>query len=334
LGKIVFFTLYIVYITFFSACSQEVTIRSLEPARIDRISTTKKIIVRKFTNDKVGLSSKIESLLASFTIDGKKYFTIVSRRDFDKIIEEQKLQYSGIVDMDTVVEVGELVGAEAIVSGDVDRVSSSLTRYYKTKTKCADKKCEKTIKYKVGCVKKIVKLSAYVRISDITKGDIIVSDTLSGSKSYSHCYDDSRAMPSTSMVAREIADSMARKFTYKLTPHYRNFTVTLLDTPDLDYTDKQEELLEVALEYIEQKRYAKAQKLLKRLVDSTDSQSYVPVYNLGVISEVKGKYKEAKEYYSYADDLMIQPVDEINSAVFRIDRLIKKHDITIKQISR
>jgi len=53
-----------------------------------------------------------------------------------------------------------------------------------------------------------------------------------------------------------------------------------------------------------------------------------------IIKEAQGKYKEAKEYYDYADNLMIEPVEEINSAVVRINSLIAKHNKTMEQLNR
>lgn len=200
--------------------------------------------------------------------------------------------------------------------------------------RCADKKCSELEYYKVRCIQRVVGLSAEIRIVDVQKGDIIFADTLSKRSSYQHCIDDSSPLPSTSMVAQNFSIAMANEFTYRLTPHYRNFLVTLLEEPDLDYNDKQEKLLEVSLLYIEQGRYDKAENFLGELIDSTASQSYVAFYNLGVVKEAQGNYKEAQEYYAQADALMIEPIEEINSAVVRINALIQKQKRTREQIQR
>ena len=319
---------------FMSGCAQKVGIKALEPAQIDRVSNTKKITVTNFKHDSVSLSNKIEANLAGFKIEGKNYFTMISRNDFNKIVAEQKLQNSGLVDPKTATEVGQLIGAEAIISGNVGRPTANDTNFYEKRIRCADKKCKEFIYYNVRCKKRIVGLSAEIRIVDVEKGDIIFADTLNDNSVYKHCSDDERVIPSTEIAAQKLALNLANEFTYKLTPHYRYFDVSLLEDPDIDYNDKQKELLEVSLKYIEKGRYEKAEGLLKRLVDATASQSYVPFYNLGVISEARGKYSEAKEYYTYADNLMVEPVDEINEAVVRIDKLIAKRAKTRQQISR
>ena len=75
---------------------------------------------------------------------------------------------------------------------------------------------------------------------DVAQGDIIYADTLSKRAEWSHCLDDSQAMPSREMAAQHLAGIISREFSYKLTPHYRKFEVELLEDPDLDYTDAQE----------------------------------------------------------------------------------------------
>ncbi len=315
-------------------CAQKVNVKALEPAEIDRAAATKKIAVANFSNDRVGLSGKIEAKLARFKIDNKSYFTIVSRNDFNKIVEEQKIQNSGLVDQETVVDIGNLIGAQAIISGNVGKATAQDSYFYVRRSRCADKKCKNLIYYKVRCKKRIVGLSAELRMVDISQGDIIYADTMNRSKTYTHCADDSRAIPSREMVAQDLAESIANNFIYKLTPHYRNFRVVLLEEGDLDYSDEQEKLLEVSLTYIEQGRLDKAEQFLIQLIDSTDSQSYVAFYNLGVVKEAGGNYLEAKEYYENADNLMVEPVEEINAAVIRISSLIEKRQRTQSQLAR
>lgn len=321
-------------VIFLSGCAQKVAISALEPAEVDRISQTKKVTVTYFDNDRVGLSDKVEANLAAFRLDRKKYFTIVSRKDFNDIIQEQKLQNSGLVNPGDAVKIGNIIGAQAIISGRVSSPSQQDSHFYEKRVKCADKKCKELTYYNVRCVKRVSSLSADIRIIDVTRGDIIYADTLSRSMTNKHCSDDSRVLLSRGMASQQLANAIANSFTYKLTPHYKQFHVTLLEDADIDYDDRSEQLLEVSLEYVKQGRYDKAEQLLTQLIDATRQKSYVPFYNLGVLKEAQGNYEDAKEYYSYADNLMVEPVEEINRAVVRIDTLIEKRKRTMEQIKR
>lgn len=329
-----YFSLTFLSIIFMSGCSQKVLIKALEPAEIDRATLTKKISVTNFQNDTIGLSNKIESKIMSKRINDKSYFTLISRKDFDKIISEQKIQNSGLVDVSTAVQIGNLIGAEAIISGNVGRVAYSDTDYYERRTRCLDKKCKSVSEYNVRCTKRTIGLSADLRMIDIAKGDVIYANTFSKSGEWSHCSDDSSALPSVEIVAQNMANIIAEEFTSKLAPRYRYFEVDLLDRPDTKYTSKDKQLLEVSLEYIKQNRYDKAQKFLIDLIDSTDKKSYVAFYNLGVVKEAQGEYVDAQEYYKMADDLMIKPVEEISQANLRIEELIKKHNIASQQLEK
>lgn len=324
--KVLLFMVSSILLFMMSGCAQKVTIRALEPAEIDRVAYTKKITVTQFQNDKVGLSNKIEANLASLVIDNKNYFTIISRNDFEKIIKEQHIHNSGLAEEGAAVTVGELIGAQAIISGNVSSPTSQDTHFAETRSKCGDKKCSYFVYYKVSCKNRAVGLSAEVRIVDVEKGDVIFADRLARDAVYKHCSDYSSALPSTEMAAQKLSASMADEFSARLSPHYKTFYVMLLEDPDLDYSDEQEDLLEVSLEYIEQGRYDKAEGYLGELIDTTESQSYVAFYNLGVIKEAQGKYVEAKEYYETADKLMVTPVRAINEAVVRIDSLIEKQE--------
>lgn len=303
----------------FTGCAQKVHINALKPAEVSRAAQTKKVAVTSFENDTIGLASKLEAQLARQRIDGKPYFTLTSRMDFDKIIQEQRYQNNGLLNPDDAVEIGNLVGAQAIISGRVGKPSIQDTYFDETRTRCNKDQCWKV---QISCVKRLAGLSAQLRMIDVKKGDIIYADTLKENATWKHCSDDSQATPSPQMAADHLAELIARRFAYKLTPHYVSFDVELLDEPDIDYTDAQEKLLENSLVYVQQQRYDKAEQLLRQLLDSTAEQSYVPFYNLGVLYEAHGNYREAQNYYEAADRLAIEPVDEISAAIVRIRRLI------------
>ena len=258
----------------------------------------------------------------------------MSRKDFDAILAEQKLQNSGLLGPAKAVKIGKITGVQAIVAGRVGSITSQDSYFFEKHTHCLDKECHKTIAEDVRCMKRIVGLAAEIRIVDVERSEVIYANAWHKKKTFKHCIDDGDALPSATMVAQDLASVIAGDFVYKLTPHYRTFEVELLDEPDLDYTEQEERLLEASLKYIEQKRYDKAQSLLARLVDLTGQKSYVPLYNLGVIQEVQGNFERAREYYKHADNLMIEPVDEINEAVVRIENLIANKKKSLEQINR
>lgn len=318
----------LVALLIFGGCAQKVQIKSLHPAEISRAAVTKKIAVAEFKNDKVNLSGKIEAQIARYSIDGKPYFTTISRKDLDKVLAEQKIQDSGLTD-NTAGTLGSLIGAQAIILGELTNPSMQRSDYYVMRTKCKKDQCREE---KVFCTKALAILSAQVRMIDTQKGDIIYADSLSRNGEWSHCKDDSYIIPSLEMAAQQLSDGISSDFVYKLSPHYVFMQVTLLEKPDLEYSDRQKLLLESALESIKQNRFDKAENLLGELIDSTAEKSYVALYDLGVVKEAQGMYEDAQNLYIKADTITLKPIEEISKALLHIQNLIEQNKTARLQI--
>ncbi|MDA3812812.1 MAG: carboxypeptidase regulatory-like domain-containing protein [Candidatus Cloacimonetes bacterium] len=69
------------------------------------------------------------NLLLSFS--KTKTFKAIERNDLQKIIEEQKLQLTGLTDMDKAVEVGKIMGAEMLIAGELYEKEAYFELYVK-----------------------------------------------------------------------------------------------------------------------------------------------------------------------------------------------------------
>jgi curli biogenesis system outer membrane secretion channel CsgG len=329
---------------FFVGCSQKVTIKALQPAEIGQMALKKKIAITPFKNDTVGLSGIIEAKLASYKVDGKNFFTVVSRKDLNKVINEQKLQSSELFDETTSARIGKMIGAQALISGEVADASANSSYYLQDKQRCIqyykDGGCARWRFYKVKCNVVKANVSANINVIDIQTGSIIYADTMSRQYNDDSCkinpllyYYDTKKILSKNQALTKLTNEIANSFVYKLTPHYIYISVNLLDSLDIDNaTSMQKEKFEASLEYIKSSRFDKAKRFLGELMDEFNEQSYVVAYDLGVTYEATGDYNEAKKLYQIADNLTIKPVDEINQAIKRIDILIQKRDEAIKQM--
>jgi len=318
-----------------TGCAPQLKVRTIEPAEVQRIASLKRVAVLAFKQERnIGLSGKIETQLSHKQWQGKPYFTVINRRDIQSILKEQRFQYSGILNETHAVEVGELLGAQALIVGEITSATQSDSQVTEMRRKCADKKCKKSTKYSVSCTQRRIHLGGNIRVIDVSQGDIVYSDSLSQAYDWKHCTDDQQVLPSKDQGLDLLAAEMADKFVYKLAPRYKTSYLTLLDSPDIPYADNETLLLENSIEFIEASRLDKAEGLLLQLVQSTGSKSYVALYNLGVVKEAQAEYQQARRYYQMADQLQIQPVEEINLAVVRIEQVIEKHEQALQQIQR
>ncbi len=331
-----------------SSCAQKVRIKALNPAEVGAMATKKKIAISKFKNDKYGLSGKIESEISKQKLNRKRYFTVVSRKDLDKIISEQKLQSSELMDEETATRVGKLIGAQAIINGEIASATATSGKYKQDRTKCLkyvkDEGCVKYRYYKVTCNTLQAAVSANLNIVDIETGSIIYGDNISKEYSADSCKSEqffgllsvnggSKQILSKGQALNRLTSAIASEFVYKLTPNYIYFEVSLLEDIELEgVTKAQKNTLESSLEYIKASRIDKAERLLQRLLDEVNGKSFVVAYDLGVVYEAQGKYDDATKMYTLADDMSMKPIEEINLALVRISNLIAKREEAREQI--
>ena len=334
-----------------TGCAQKVQIKALAPAEVGEMASKKKVAVASFKHDKVGLSGNIEAQIAKKQLDKKRYFTVLSRKDMNKIIAEQKLQSSDSMDSSTSARVGKLLGAQAIIAGEVTDSSAQSDKYQEAREKCISRykngECARIKHYKVTCNTTQASVSANINIIDVENGSIIYADTFTKSYNADSCKDNKASLGFVTMTSapgkimskkqaiQKLTNDIASEFVYKLTPKYIYFKVGIFEEIELETaTDKQKKNLEVSLQYVKAGRMDKAKKILVKLLDELKGQSYAVAYDLGVVNEATGKFDEAKKLYTMADELTVEPVDEINLAMTRIDALIAKRDEAQKQMNR
>ena len=318
-----------------SGCSKSVSVGSVKPAQIDEMSSKKKIAILRFSNDRNNLSNKIESKISYSKINGKRYFTVIDRKNINSIMKEQKFQNNGLFEDSEIVEVGKLLGVQAIITGDVSNQNISRNSYYVEKKKCETRNKNRICRrINVRCVKTVGDLNSVIKITDVSTGDIIHSELVSSSRSYKSCSDSSYVTPSNGSIFEELSSNIAGKFVYKLIPHKYYMKVYIIDELDGEYTDQQEEDFENILKYIDKRRFSKAERLTVDLINSMNNKSYVALYTLAVLKEINGNLIEAQEIYLEADYKTKKPVDEIDNAIIRIKRMIKDKNKSNEQIGR
>ena len=337
----------------FTSCSQQVQIRALNPAQVSEMAFKKKIAVSKFAHDRIGVSGKIEAEIAKQKINNKRYFTLLSRRDMSKVLKEQKLQSSELMDEKTSARVGKLIGAQAIISGEVASANAESNVYYEDREKCikyakdseGHYQCVRHRYYRVKCDTTQASVGVNINIVDVETGVVIYGDTINRDYSADSCKKGNadfgfvvyKGAPvqilSKGQALNYLASSIAKNFVYMLTPNYIYFTVNLLDSLDRSASSAESERFSASLKSIEMGRYEKARKLLERLMDAFDGKSYVVAYDYGVVYEATGNLAKAKELYILADDLTLEPNEEISLALNRIDRLIEKNREASRQLN-
>jgi len=109
-------------------------------------------------------------------------FQVVERSQLEKILEEQALGQSGVVDQEQVAELGKMLGVQALVTGNIS-VSQRDSEYKETRT---EKKNNKEVTKKIECNKRKVQVKVRIRIVSTESGRILGSTQAEASLEKKH----------------------------------------------------------------------------------------------------------------------------------------------------
>ena len=306
-------------------CSKKVVVNVQKPAQYN-VSDIKRIAVFDFK----GPENSGEIIASKFTnkLWKTQYFSIMERKELNKILEEHALHMSGIVDNATVVEYGKIIGVDGIVLGDVTAYKVSATRgHEKVKEKVWKGDYEKDKngnivyeKTRSGRQKKKVYVEEYVsrvfinrtvtvgvnfRLVSVQTGEIRASDsnTKSNTKKY---FPHKGQIPAAEQILDNLSESVLNKFVPLITPH--NISVSKEFEEGNDQVD-------LGIEYAQKNLWDRAKSIWEAEVNK-DPRNSAALYNLGIAYEVLGDFNMAEQLYNKALD--IEPNELYMEAVSNI----------------
>ncbi len=326
-----------------TGCAPKTNIQALKAGKVSDTSV-KSIAVLEFKNDTIGQSDLISTRLSNYKLDGKNYFKVANRANIRAVLDEKKLNDSGLVDIDDSRSKG-LSQVKTLMIGRVLDVGLSKSGYYKTvqSSSCAqyatDKKgrkyCKRYHTRQIRCEARNYTVQTNIKVVKVSTSRLLYTKNYTASEKKSRCQNDSTVLPTKHQMAPRLADIIASQIVADIAPSYQNFSVELLDDPDTNYNSSQESLLETSIKLIEKGRTKDASTMLQKLNRSTGSSSYVALYNYGVAQEANGKLEHALKLYSQANKKALQKgkvVDEISQAIHRVSANIVEQRKANKQI--
>ena len=182
------------------------------------VSEFENIANSEFGNIGYSISNSILSRF-SRNPDEFEFFEVLDRDALDRILAEQKLSLSGLMDESTTAELGELTGVNSILVGKITMATAERERFdpvpksFSKEVKVGEEKYMDGDKEKTRDIKETVTVSmlmhqkkaratvsATYKILDITTGRLIATDELSHTEDwegswYTYSSGDRRAIP-------------------------------------------------------------------------------------------------------------------------------------------
>jgi len=302
---------------FLSGCaSVSVRIPVRHSARID-VGNIKRIAVVDFRDARraPGSGMKVATTLMSMLLD-EGYYQVIERDRIRQILGEQKLAIEGIVNDSDAVEIGKMLGVDALIFGEVSGYSVETVRGWENvqeqvgtgKYKTVERKnifTGKKHKVKEEIMKTVIVRRQYVvkkagvdinfRMVNVETGEVLAVESIpaSYSKKAVSSYEVER-LPADQSILSDLTRVVTRKFVRKISP-YTATEVRILEKG-------KDKLTKEGVLFAREGLWDRAIKRWEDALKASPSNASAH-YNLGVAYEHEGKLQLAKQHYSTAVDL-------------------------------
>ena len=306
-----------------------VTFQTIKPPEIN-IGDVSKIAVAEFEGPE-GSGELAAYKLTEYLVQTNR-FTVLEREKIDKILQEQGLSMTGVIDQNSAVEIGKLLGVDALIFGNV------------TAYKCEDEEGTRKVKKKVGTGKykkvkrkniftgkeywaeeeimktvlvdehyKIRKgvVSVNFKVVDVKTGKLLAVKSLTLNKEYKSV-EGRGNIPAREEVLNTLMEQIMEKFAGMIAPI--KITVTRKLEKGSEYVNRGVDFAVNGLWDMAIKSWKEGLK-----VEPTNPSIY---YNLGVAYEKMGDFISAGEMYKKAVEL--NPKKLYMEALKRVNTILQK----------
>ena len=239
-------------------------------------------------------------------------YEIVERSQLIKIFEEQALAQSGAIGEDQVIQIGEMLGAQAIIMGNVDFYHSD-EKY--TEKRTVKKKKKKTTKT-VNCQKRQVNISVRARIISAETGQILGSTDARFESKKKKCEGDWGSLPTISEMMDEGLQKLSTDVANYFAPNYKLESYELEKVKEGKYKKKAEKAAKLA----ENLKIDNAHIIYKSIYEQ-DAYNPEVLFNLAITHEVVANFQKAEELYNMA--LQLKDEDKYTKALKRMEKNVE-----------
>lgn len=246
--------------------------------------------IRDLSGGFLGLGRQIEGI--TYIKGGRtNIFTIIERSQIDRVLKEQRMSLSGSIDDRTAARVGQLLGIDAIIVGEINWEQ-------KDERSTRDRLTLEAKMIKENCTERIVTTNASMKIISVETAEIIGTLALREQTADKKCGGDQNKVASGSDLLAENLRIVARKFVDYFSPSYeaRQYELERIRVRNL------RKQADEAGSFVDNKNMKRALPLYYAIYQE-DSYNPSAAFNLAVLLEIVGSYEEAAGYYEIAIQL-------------------------------
>jgi hypothetical protein len=280
------------------------------------------------------LRAAVEAMLTRLDYGGKPAYIVVERGRIDDLLRETDFATSGLVDDSTAAHYGRQLGATRVLLARVGRATKDSRRFTEEQRQCTREekrgglmgklgatKCVDHRSVTVSCVENSVSVAASVRMVSVETGQILFADTVQGTGSSRACGGTGGLASPASLLEAAKTDLVA-SLQEALEGRLEGLAIPLKDDTQGLSAD-QAERFTGAVAFAQSGRLDRACQTWTAI--EQEGGHTVPVlYNLGVCAELSGDHGGAFLRYRQADQRLVAPDEDLNTALYRVNRAMAK----------
>jgi len=239
---------------------------------------------RGITDVRAGLFSKKEgkTYLSGARTD---IYTLVSRDELDQILKEQHLGASGLVDETQAASIGKLLGADAIIVGDI--ISSTSDAHSTTSVYHSSEK--------LPCLTRTANTTVNMKVINVSTGAIVCTKAAQNTAKSQQCGSDISKVDAPLSLIDQCLVAASDELANAIAPRFVENKSDLRDVEVKQYKDAGKKARENAENGKLDEAYAAYASIIKE-----DPYNDVVMFNMGVLNEVVGNYQDAQDCYTKA----------------------------------
>lgn len=220
-------------------------------------------------------------------------YQIIERSKLQAVLNEQNFQNGSRVDDNTAVQLGKILGVDAIITGSLSFEVKDERRNSEYTNKKTNKKT--ITNYLVRSVIAEARMKVInVQTAEVL-GTIAPKHIISDEKSSTTGSVPTSAVQSVNQMADEAFRELANQLADYIAPSYQYFAFDIKKIKVKEYKDRAND----ALDYLKKGEIDKSYKVYKAIYDE-DSYNPEVSYNIGVLYEITGDFENAFKMYNNA----------------------------------
>ncbi|MBU6952740.1 hypothetical protein [Hahella sp. HN01] len=314
-----------------TGCSTTVSIKGEFAPRVLAGENIRHIAIFDFSGPDGAVTVKeLESLLIEARSRDIPYFKIMDHSVMKNLTGRYSRNANSLDSTNKISSIGRTLGVEGVLLGEVTQSGVHKVKEKKEVNYCSSRndkgKCTRWSYKTIYCDIRTATFTVIPKLIDVEKSRIVYSKSYSGNSTASSCDYNEINYSDNGLVAIARKNAL-QDIRLDMAPYHKNMDV-IIKSDDDTLSDVLQEKFKGAVEFAEANRMDRACNIWRGMYYGLiPTGNYNLLYNLGVCEEFEGSIACAQALYRRADNLLVEPDEDINEGLRRTRLMLEQQRV-------